>query len=155
MSELKSRIRDDLKTAMKAREKERTGTIRMLLAALQAEETTGTKHELSDEEVLKVIAREIKKRHESAEVYAANDRQELADVELVEAEILSTYQPTQLDDGELAEIVRVAIAEVAAKDGEPVMMRQMGNVMKLATEAAAGRADGKRLSTAVKQQLQN
>lgn len=155
MSELKSRIRDDLKTAMKAREKERTGTIRMLLAALQAEETTGTKHELSDEEVLKVIAREIKKRHESAEVYAANDRQELADVELVEAEILSTYQPTQLDDGELAEIVRVAIAEVAAKDGEPVAMRQMGNVMKLATEAAAGRADGKRLSTAVKQQLQN
>lgn len=155
MSELKSRIRDDLKTAMKAREKERTGTIRMLLAALQAEETTGTKHELSDEEVLRVIAREIKKRHESAEVYAANDRQELADVELVEAEILSTYQPTQLDDGELAEIVRVAIAEVAAKDGEPVMMRQMGNVMKLATEAAAGRADGKRLSTAVKQQLQN
>lgn len=155
MSELKSRIRDDLKTAMKAREKERTGTIRMLLAALQAEETTGTKHELSDEEVLKVIAREIKKRHESAEVYTANGRPELAEVELAEAEILSTYQPTQLDDEELTEIVRVAIAEVAAKDGEPVTMRQMGNVMKLATEAAAGRADGKRLSTAVKQQLQN
>lgn len=154
MSELKSKIRDDLKTAMKAREKQRTGTIRMLLAALQNEETTGTKHELTDDEVLKVIAREIKKRRESAEVYAENNRQELADAELAEAEILATYQPTQLDDAALAELVRVAIAEVAAESGEPVAIRQMGNVMKLATEKAAGQIDGKRLSTEVKQQLQ-
>ncbi|QGU06264.1 Yqey-like protein [Corynebacterium occultum] len=154
MSELKSKIRDDLKTAMKAREKERTGTIRMLLAALQSEETTGTKHELSDEEVLKVIAREIKKRRESAEIYAENGRQELADAELAEAEILSAYQPEQLDDAALAEVVRVAMAEVAAEHGEPVAMKQMGNVMKLATAKVAGRADGKRLSATVKAQLQ-
>ncbi|MGP6175547.1 GatB/YqeY domain-containing protein [Corynebacterium sp. A21] len=154
MSELKSKIRDDLKTSMKAREKERTGTIRMLLAAIQTEETAGTKHELTDDEVLKVIAREIKKRRESAEVYAENNRQELADVELAEAEILGAYQPAQLDDAALAELVRVAIAEVAAESGEPVAVKQMGNVMKLAAEKAAGQADGKRLSTEVKQQLQ-
>ena len=70
MSQLKETIRGDLKTAMKAREKERTSAIRALLAAIQAEETNGARHELTDEDVLKVIAREIKKRRESAEVYA-------------------------------------------------------------------------------------
>lgn len=155
MSELKNKIRDDLKTAMKAREKERTGTIRMLLAAIQAEETTGTKHEATDEDVLKVIAREIKKRRESAEVYAENNRRELADAELAEVEVLAAYQPRQLDDAELSELVRVAIAEVAATDGEPVVMKQMGKVMQAANAKAAGRADGKRLSAEVKAQLQN
>lgn len=155
MSELKNQIRDDLKTSMKARDKERTGTIRMLLAAIQAEETTGTKHEVTDEEVLKVIAREIKKRRESAEVYAENNRQKLADAELAEVEILAAYQPQQLADAELGELVRVAIAEVAATDGEPVAMKQMGKVMQSATAKAAGRADGKRLSAEVKAQLQN
>lgn len=154
MSELKNQIRADLKTSMKAREKERTGTIRMLLAAIQTEETTGTKHELTDEDVLKVIAREIKKRRESAEVYTENNRPELAEVELAEAEILSGYQPKQLDDAALADLVKVAVAEVAATDGEPVTMKQMGQVMKLATEKAAGQVDGKRLSSQVKAELQ-
>lgn len=154
MSELKNQIRADLKTAMKAREKERTGTIRMLLAAIQAEETTGTKHELTDEEVLKVIAREIKKRRESADIYTENNRQELADVELAEVEILAGYQPKQLDDAAVADLVKVAVAEVAATDGEPVTMKQMGQVMKLATEKAAGQVDGKRLSSQVKAELQ-
>lgn len=154
MSELKNKIRSDLKTAMKAREKERTGTIRMLLAAIQAEETTGTKHELTDDEVLKVIAREIKKRRESADVYTENNRQELADVELAEIEVLTDYQPKQLDDAAVADLVKVAVAEVAASDGEPVTMKQMGQVMKLATEKAAGQVDGKRLSSQVKAELQ-
>ena len=91
MSELKKQIRDDMTTAMKAREKDRTGALRMLLAAIKAEETQGTRHELTDEEVLKVIAREVKKRKESAEVYSGAGRQELADKELLEAEILAGY----------------------------------------------------------------
>ncbi|WBT09029.1 GatB/YqeY domain-containing protein [Corynebacterium sp. SCR221107] len=149
MSELKDQIRKDMTAAMKAREKERTGALRMLLAALQVEETSGSKHELTDEDVLKVIAREIKKRRESAEVYAEAGRQELADAELFEAEVLSAYQPAQLDDEELAQLVAEAIAAV---EGE-VTIRQMGQVMKIATAKAAGRADGKRLSTAVRQAL--
>ncbi|CAB0585370.1 GatB/YqeY domain-containing protein [Corynebacterium diphtheriae] len=150
MSELKNKIRADLTTAMKAREKERTGTLRMLLAAIQTEETSGSKHELTDEDVLKVIAREIKKRRESAEVYAEAGRSELADAETNEANILAEYQPQQLDDDELAALVAEAVAQVKAELGEDVSMKQMGQVMKLATAQAAGRADGKRLSTAVR-----
>ncbi|CAB0488102.1 GatB/YqeY domain-containing protein [Corynebacterium diphtheriae] len=153
MSELKNKIRADLTTAMKAREKERTGTLRMLLAAIQTEETSGSKHELTDEDVLKVIAREIKKRRESAEVYAEAGRSELADAETNEANILAKYQPQQLDDDELAALVAEAVAQVKAELGEDVSMKQMGQVMKLATAQAAGRADGKRLSTAVRAAL--
>lgn len=153
MSELKNKIRADLTTAMKAREKERTGTLRMLLAAIQTEETSGSKHELTDEDVLKVIAREIKKRRESAEVYAEAGRSELADAETNEANILAEYQPKQLDDDELAALVAEAVVQVKAELGEDVSMKQMGQVMKLATAQAAGRADGKRLSTAVRAAL--
>lgn len=148
MSELKTQIRADLKEAMKAKEKERTGAIRMLLAAIQTEETEGTKHELTDEEVLKVIAREIKKRRESAAIYAGNGRQDLADVELAEVAVLEVYQPAQLDDDELSALVDEAIAETSATSA-----KEMGNVMKAATAKAAGRADGKRLSAAVKARL--
>ena len=98
MSELKAQLRADLKTAMKAKEKERTGTIRMLLAAIQTAETEGTKHEVDDQEIQKIIAREIKKRRESAEIYSQNGREDLAESELAEAEILASYQPKQLDD---------------------------------------------------------
>ncbi|MCH6197233.1 GatB/YqeY domain-containing protein [Corynebacterium mastitidis] len=149
MSDMKSTLRGDLKEAMKAKDKNRTGTIRMLLAAIQEEETKGAKRELGDEEVLKVIAREIKKRRESAEVYAANGRQELADAELAEVEVLRGYQPEQLDDAALAALVAEVIAEM---DPAPTM-KQMGQVMKQATARAAGRADGKRLSGAVKSAL--
>lgn len=149
MSQLKETIRQDLNTAMKAREKDRTGTLRMLLAAIQVEETSGSKHEVTDEDVLKIIAREIKKRRESAEVYAEAGRQELADNELKEAAILEEYQPAQLDDAELEALVKEAIAEVQADS-----MKQMGQVMGVATKKAAGRADGKRLSTAVRAALQ-
>lgn len=138
---------------MKTREKERTSAIRALLAAIQAEETNGARHELTDEDVLKVIAREIKKRRESAEVYAENGRQELADAELADVPYFEAYQPEQLDDAELDTLVGEAIAEVEAETGETVTIKQMGNVMKVATAKAAGRADGKRLSAAVKAKL--
>lgn len=148
MSALKDQIRADLKEAMKAKEKERTGTIRMLLAAIQTAETEGSKHEVDDAEVQKIIAREIKKRRESAEVYAENGRQELADAELAEVAVLEGYQPEQLDDAELGALIDAAISETGATS-----MKEMGQVMKLATEKAAGRADGKRLSAAVKERL--
>ena len=148
MSELKAQLRADLKTAMKAKEKERTGTIRMLLAAIQTAETEGTKHEVDDAEILKIIAREVKKRRESSEIYATNGRQELADAELREAEILEAYQPAQLTDEEVDALVEEAVAEVGAES-----MAQMGQVMKAANAKATGRVDGKRLSTAVKARL--
>lgn len=148
MSALKDQIRADLKEAMKAKEKERTGTIRMLLAAIQTAETEGSKHEVDDAEIQKIIAREIKKRRESADIYKTNGRDDLAEAELTEAGILEVYQPKQLDDDELAKLIDEAIAETGAES-----MAQMGQVMKAATAKAAGRADGKRLSEAVKARL--
>ena len=148
MSALKEQIRADLKEAMKAKEKERTGTIRMLLAAIQTAETEGTKHEVDDQEIQKIIAREIKKRRESAEIYQTNGRDDLAETELAEANILEAYQPKQLTDDELAVLIDDTVAETGATS-----MAQMGQVMKAATAKAAGRADGKRISEAVKARL--
>lgn len=142
---------------MKAKDKERLGTIRMLLAAIQAEETTGAKHELSDDDVVKVIAREVKKRRESAEIYAENGRQELADAELAEISVLEDYQPAQLDDAAVADLVRASADAVAEGQGvatEELSMKQMGQVMKEATSRSAGGVEGKRLSAAVKGFLQ-
>ena len=153
MSELKETIRADLKTAMKAKEKQRTSAIRALLAAIQAEETNGSRHELEDADILKVIAREIKKRRESAEVYEDNGRPELAEAELADVPFFEAYQPRQLDESELQALVKESIAEVEAENGEAPTMKQMGAVMKVANAKAAGQADGKRLSAEVKSQL--
>ncbi|AKE38165.1 Hypotheticsl Protein [Corynebacterium camporealensis] len=153
MSNLKETIRADLKTSMKEKDKPRTTAIRALLAAIQAEETTGSRHELTDDDVLKVIAREIKKRRESADVYADNGCPELADAELAEVPYFAEYQPEQLDDEGIADLVTASIAEVEKQSGEAATMKQMGSVMKVAQAKAEGRADGKRLSAAVKQQL--
>ena len=148
MSALKDQIRADLKEAMKAKEKERTGTIRMLLAAIQTAETEGSKHEVDDAEIQKIIAREIKKRRESAEIYTSNGREDLAETELAEANVLEAYQPKQLTDEELASLIDDTVAETGATS-----MAQMGQVMKAATAKAEGRADGKRISEAVKARL--
>ena len=153
MSELKQTIRADLKTAMKAKEKQRTSAIRALLAAIQAEETNGSRHELEDADILKVIAREIKKRRESAEVYEENGRPELAEAELADVPFFEAYQPRQLDESELQALVKESIAEAKAENGEAPTMKQMGAVMKVANAKAAGQADGKRLSAEVKAQL--
>ena len=123
MSELKQTIRADLKTAMKAKEKQRTSAIRALLAAIQAEETNGSRHELEDADILKVIAREIKKRRESAEVYEENGRPELAEAELADVPFFEAYQPRQLDESELQALVKESIAEVEAENGEAPTMK--------------------------------
>ena len=153
MSEVKAAIRDDLKTAMKAKDTLVTGTLRMLLSAIQNEETSGTAHALTDEEFLKVVAREVKKRGEAAEIFEANGRDELAAKERAEAEVMSRYLPKQLGDDELNALVDAAIAEVTAELGEAPSVRQMGQVMQVANAKAAGAADGKRLSSAVKAKL--
>ncbi|TWS20691.1 GatB/YqeY domain-containing protein [Tsukamurella asaccharolytica] len=153
MSEVKSAIRDDLKTAMKSKDVLVTGTLRMLLSAIQNEETSGTAHALTDEEFLKVVAREVKKRGEAAEIFEENGRDELAAKERAEAEVMSRYLPKQLSDDDLNALVDAAVAEVTAELGEAPTVRQMGQVMKIASAKAAGAADGKRLSSAVKAKL--
>jgi uncharacterized protein YqeY len=154
MAELKDRLRTDLTAAMKSQDKLRTATLRMLLAAIQTEEVAGKQaRELSDAEVIAVLSRESKKRGESAEIYTQNGRGELAATEHAEARVIDEYLPTPLTDAELADVADSAIAQVAEDIGERPSMRQMGQVMKIATAIAEGKADGARLSAAVKSRL--
>ena len=154
MAELKERIRTDLTEAMKSQDKLRTATLRMLLAAIQTEEVSGKQaRELSDDDVLKVLTREAKKRTEAAGIYTQNGRGELAAEEHAEGRIIDEYLPTPLTDAEVADVVDTALAQVAEEIGERPSVRQMGLVMKAATAIAAGKADGARLSAAVKDRL--
>ncbi|ABL06292.1 GatB/YqeY domain-containing protein [Mycobacterium ulcerans] len=139
---------------MKSQDKLRTATLRMVLAAIQTEEVSGKQaKELTDDEVLKVLARESRKRGEAAEIYTQNGRGEMAANEHAEARIIDEYLPTPLTEAELADVVDTAIAQVAEQLGQRPHMKQMGMVMKVATEIAEGKADGARLSTAVKERL--
>lgn len=151
---LKGRLRADLTAAMKSQDKLRTATLRMLLAAIQTEEVAGKEaRELSDADVLKVLAKEARKRAEAAEVYTQNGRGELAANEHAEARVIDEYLPTPLTEAEVADVVDTAIAQVAEQIGERPGPKQMGQVMKAATAIAAGKADGARLSAAVKERL--
>lgn len=154
MTDAKARLRTDLTTAMKAGDVLTRGTIRMLLAAVQAEEVAGKEaRQLSDDEVLKVFAREAKKRGEAAQLFDDAGRPELAEKERAEAEVIAAYLPAPLDDAALATLVDEAFAEVQAQTGEAPGMRQMGQVMKAATERAQGGADGARISAIVRAKL--
>jgi uncharacterized protein YqeY len=149
MTDLKAQLKTDLTTAMKGRDELTTATLRMLLTAVTTEEVAGkTSRLLSDDEVLKVIGREAKKRREAAEAFDQGGRAEQAQRERDEEMVLSRYLPAQLSDEELASLVRQAITEAGAT--EP---RQMGVVMKAVQPAIAGRADGKRISEEVRRQL--
>jgi uncharacterized protein YqeY len=149
MTELKSRLQADLTTAMKARDELSTATLRMLLTAVTNEEVAGSSaRELSDDEVVRVINREAKKRREAAEAFSGAGRDEQAQRERAEETVLARYLPSQLDDDELAELVDAAIADSGAT--EP---RQLGQVMRVLTPKIAGRADGKRVSELVRRRL--
>ena len=149
MPPLKARLRSDLNQAMKSRDELRTATLRMTLAAITTEEVAGAAaHELSDDEVQRVITRETRKRREAADAFDQGGRAELAARERAEGAVLEGYLPKQLGDAELADLVRAAVIEAGAS--EP---RELGAVMKLVQPREAGRADGRRVSDEVRRQL--
>lgn len=153
-SELKARIRADLTAAMKARDTAVTGTLRMVLAAITTAEVAGaTAKELDHDEVVAVLTKEVKKRHESVEIYRGAGRDELADKEAAEAAIIEQYLPAQLSDDDLAAIVAEAIEAQATADGAAPTMKQMGLVIKAVKEKTGAQADGSRVATAVKAAL--
>ena len=143
---LKATVQSDLTTAMRERDAVRAGTLRMALTAIANEEVAGKEaRELSDDEVLKVLAKEAKKRKEAATAYTGAGRPELAAKEDAELVILDAYLPAQLSDAELEDIVARAISSTGASG-----LAQMGQVMKVAQAEVAGRADGGRVASAVK-----
>ena len=150
-STLKERLRSDLTTAIKGRDKIRSGTIRMVLTAITEAEVAGsTAIELSDQQVLDVVIREAKKRREAEEAYANAGRTELANKEHAESEVLADYLPQQLTPSEISAIVTNAIASTGAAE---LGMRGMGKVMAQVTPQTKGRADGSLVAAEVRRQL--
>ena len=149
MAELKDRLRADLNDAMRARDQVRMRTLRMALTSITNEEVAGASaRDLSDEEIVKILTREARKRREAAEAFGAAGRNEQAAAERAEGDVLAEYLPAQLGDDELAELVAAAIAESGATG-----MKSMGQVMKTVTPRVAGRADGARVAAEVRRQL--
>ncbi|MDT0341922.1 GatB/YqeY domain-containing protein [Streptomyces litchfieldiae] len=152
MTTFKSRLQNDLTAAIKERDELRSATLRMTLAAITTEEVAGKQaRELSDEEVVKVITREAKKRREAADAFEKGGRAEQAERERAEGEVLAGYLPKQLTDEELSALVGEAVAE--AKAGGAEGPRAMGAVMKIVNPKIAGRAEGGRVAAAVKKAL--
>jgi uncharacterized protein YqeY len=146
---LKEQMQSDLTEAMKARDELRLASLRMALTAITNEEVSGRQSRvLSDDDVVTVVGREIKKRREAAQAFADAGRSERADRELAEAVVLQTYLPAQLSDDELVALVRAAVQESGATEA-----RQMGQVMKLVQPRVAGRAEGARVAAEVKREL--
>lgn len=135
-------VQDDVKAAMKARDRERAGALRMIVDVLQKDAKLGDGDEVA------VLQRERKKRVEAAEAYEGAGRDDQAASERFEAELIEGYLPQQLSDEELGELVEAAIAETGARE-----QRQMGQVMSAVMPKVGGRADGKRVSAAVRQKL--
>jgi uncharacterized protein YqeY len=145
-----AKIDNDIKDAMRAKEAAKLGVLRMLKSALMnaAIEKGGAGTQLEDAEAMAVIRKEVKKRQDSVESFEKAGRAELADKEKAEVEVLSAYLPKALSADEIAALVREAIAEAGATS-----RKEMGAVMKVANEKAAGRVDGKTLSAEVQKQL--
>ncbi len=149
MGALKDKLQEDLTAAMKAQDELTRATLRMVLTAIGNEEVAGKEaRALTDDEELKIVAREGKKRREAAEAFHAGGAQERAERELAEERVIAAYLPSQLSDEELAAIVAEAIAETGASGPQG-----MGQVMKVVNPKVAGRAEGGRIAAAVKAAL--
>lgn len=149
MGQLKDRLHADLTAAMKAQDELVRATLRMVLTAIGNEEVAGaTARQLSDDEELKVVAREAKKRREAAEAFTTGGAADRAARELAEEGVLNAYLPQQLTDDELAALVAQALAETGASGPQA-----MGPVMKAVGPLIAGRADGGRVAAAVRAAL--
>ncbi len=135
-------VQSDVRTAMKARDRERASALRMVVDVLQQDAKMGKGDEVA------VLQRERKKRLEAAEAYEGAERAEQAAAERFEAELIAGYLPQQLSDEELAELVDAAVAETGAAG-----QRQIGEVMAALMPKLGGRADGKRVSAAVRERL--
>ena len=140
------KVNDDIKTAMLAKEKEKLEALRGIKAAfLIAKTEKGANDVLNDEVALKIIAKLVKQRKETAEIYSTQNRQDLADKELFEASVIEQYMPKQLSAEELRAALNPIIERVGAKTPA-----DMGKVMGAASKELAGKADGKMISEMVK-----
>ena len=144
---LKDTITNDMKDAMRAGDKARLSAIRMLLSSLKYKEKE-LKREPNDEEIIQAISTMVKQRRESIDQYKKGGRDDLADAEAKEAEVLMAYMPEQLSEDEVRKIIKDTASEIGAS-----AMKDMGNLMKASMEKLKGRADGKVVNAIVKEVL--
>lgn len=151
VSDLKDRLRTDLTAAIKTRDEVRSSTLRMALTAITNAEVAGkTARELTDEDVVGVLAAEAKKRREAAEAFDDAGRTESAAKERAEAEVLADYLPTPLSEDEVRDLVAATIESLGVRDEG---MKAMGRVMGVVTPQVKGRADGGVVAAEVRRQL--
>jgi len=144
---LRDQINNDVKEAMKAKDTKKRDALRLLTSAFKQIEVDERK-ELSNEDVIKIIQTQIKRRNDAASQYKDAGREDLMQIELDEISYYEPYLPKQLSDDELCDAITKIIAEVGAST-----MKDMGKVMGAANKALAGQADGKRISECVKKSL--
>lgn len=146
---LASEVMAAMKTAMKEKDQASLQALRSIKSAiLLAQTESGAKEELTEEAELKLLQKLVKQRKDSAAIYIEQGREDLAEPELAEAEVIAQFLPEQLSEAEIAALVEEAISQTGANS-----MADMGKVMGMVNAKAAGRADGKTISTIVKQRL--
>lgn len=147
MSQLKIKLQEDLKEAMKSKDNFKRDTIRFLMSALKQIEVDERK-ELSDEDIFKIIQKSLKQREDSATAFKEARREDLYEKEVNEANVLKAYLPKQLSDSELKVIIAKHIQAVGAKS-----LKEIGKIMPLVLAECAGVADGKRINMVIKELL--
>lgn len=144
---MREQVTKDMATAMKAGEKDKLSTLRMLMSAIKYKEVDA-KHQLSDEEVIAVISTLLKQRQDSVEQFRKGGREDLVEKESKEIEFLRAYLPPQLSEAEVRDIVKKAAAETGAQG-----QKDMGKLMKVVMPQVKGKADGKLVNDIVKEVL--
>jgi uncharacterized protein len=145
---LEQQIQKDIMEAMKAHDESRLNATRGIKSEILLAKTSGGDHELTDGDILKIIQKLVKQRKESAELYTQGGRPELAEKEIAEMKVMEAYLPKALSEDEVRNILKEVVAEVGATGP-----KDMGKVMGVATKKLAGQADGRMISTIVKELL--
>lgn len=146
---LQEKVMDAMKTAMKAKDAQTLEALRAVKSALLLAQTeTGSKAEITEEAEIKILQKQVKQRKDSAAIYMEQGRNDLAEPELAQAEVIEQFLPKQLSEDEVATLIDELIKETGASS-----MADMGKIMGMANEKLAGKADGKTISTIVKARL--
>jgi uncharacterized protein len=145
---LVNKINDDIKKAMLAKDKQKLTALRAVKSAFLLEQTKSSDNILEDEKAIQIMHKLVKQRNESAAIYEQQNRTDLSETEKAEAQIIGEYLPKPLSDGELKSVISQIIADTGATD-----IKDMGKVMGVATKQLVGKADGKQISSIVRQML--
>ena len=146
---IEEKINESIKDSMKEKNRLRLDSLRAIKSAILIEKTkSGSKDQIEESVVLKILQKMVKQRNDSAKIYLEQNRKELADVEASQANIISEFLPTQLSESELSEMIDKVIEEVSAES-----MKDMGNVISKVNERVSGQAEGRVIAEIVKKKL--